>query len=178
MPILQLALSSDTLGEKDIYDLGQNFIRPSLSSVPGSAIPSPYGGRVRQIQLDVDPQALSAHGLSAADLSNALANQNQIIPAGTIKVGQFEYNVKLNNSPELVDELNRPAGQAGRRQHRLHARRGACARWRAAPAQHGAHGRPPRRADDGAQERFASTLDIVDGVKSILPRLKQTLPQT
>src|SRR6201993_4319599 len=106
VPILQLGLSSPSLAEKDIFDLGQNFIRPALASVQGAAIPSPYGGRERQIQLDVDPQALSAHGLSAADLSNALANQNQIIPAGTIKVGAFEYNVKLNNSPDLVDELN------------------------------------------------------------------------
>src|SRR4029078_5358326 len=106
VPILQLALSSETLGEKDIYALGQNFIRPSLASGQGAAIPSPYGGRERQIQLDVDPVALRAHGLSAADLSNALANQNQIIPAGTVKIGTFEYNVKLNNSPDLAEELN------------------------------------------------------------------------
>src|ERR1700759_2686551 len=106
VPILQLGLSSPDLAEKDIFDLGQNFIRPSLASVAGAAIPSPYGGRERQIQIDVDPQALQANSLSAEDLENALAAQNQIIPAGTIKVGTFEHNVKLNNSPSLLDELN------------------------------------------------------------------------
>ena len=106
VPILQLALSSPTLAEKEIFDLGQNFIRPSLASVQGAAIPTPYGGKERQIQIDLDPQALQADGLSAEDVDNALAAQNQIIPAGTIKVGQFEYNVKLNNSPSVVDELN------------------------------------------------------------------------
>src|ERR1700761_2958599 len=103
VPILQLSLSSDTLAEKDIFDLGQNFIRPSLASVQGAALPSPYGGKVRQIQLDLDPQKLQANNLSAQDVGNALAAQNQIIPAGTIKVGQFEYNVALNNSPSIVN---------------------------------------------------------------------------
>lgn len=177
VPILQLALSSDTLGEKDIYDLGQNFIRPSLASVQGAAIPSPYGGRERQIQLDVDPQALSAHGLAAADLSNALANQNQIIPAGTIKIGGFEYNVKLNNSPELADQLNNlPVKQVN----------GATIYMR--DVAHVRDGAPPQRnvvRMDGHRAVLmsvlksgeASTLDIVDDVKSILPRLKETLPK-
>src|SRR5580704_14710743 len=106
VPILELGLSSPALTEQDIYDLGQNFIRPSLASVPGSAIPSPYGGKERQIQIDLDPQKLEANHLSGEDLENALAAQNQIIPAGTIKVGDFEYNVKLNNSP-AVEELNK-----------------------------------------------------------------------
>src|SRR5665213_3616902 len=178
VPILQLALSSGTLGEKDIYDLGQNFIRPSLASVQGAAIPSPYGGRERQIQIDLDPQALSAHGLSAADLGNALANQDLIIPAGTIKVGDFEYNVKLNNSPELVDELNNlPVKQVN----------GATIYMR--DVAHVRDGAPPQRnlvRMDGhravlmtvLKSGSASTLDIVDSVKSILPRLKQTLPSS
>src|SRR6201986_2786628 len=101
VPILQLGLSSPSLDEKEIYDLGQNFIRPALASVPGTAIPSPYGGRERQIQIDLDPAALHANYLSAQDVGNALANQNQAIPAGTIKVGQFEYNIRLNNSPSV-----------------------------------------------------------------------------
>src|SRR5579872_5129911 len=79
VPILHLALSSPALAEKDIFDLGQNFIRPALASLPGAAIPSPYGGRERQIQIDVDPQALQANHLSAQDLETALAAQNQII---------------------------------------------------------------------------------------------------
>ncbi len=102
VPILQLGLSSPSMAEKDIFDLGQNFIRPALASVEGAAVTSPYGGRVRQIQLDLDPQKLQANNLSAQDLGNALAAQNQIIPAGTIKVGQFEYNVSLNNSPSVI----------------------------------------------------------------------------
>ena len=74
--------------------------------MPGTAIPSPYGGKERQIQIDLDPQALQSKGLSAEDVANALSAQNQIIPAGTAKIGQFEYDVKLNNSPSAVDELN------------------------------------------------------------------------
>ncbi|HEU0095770.1 MAG TPA: efflux RND transporter permease subunit, partial [Rhizomicrobium sp.] len=177
VPILQLALSSGSLGEKDIYDLGQNFIRPSLASVQGAAIPSPYGGRERQIQIDLDPQALSAHGLSAADLGDALTNQNQIIPAGTIKVGQFEYNVKLNNSPALADDLNNlPIKQVG----------GATVYIR--DVAHVRDGAPPQRnvvRMNGhravlmtvLKSGSASTLDIVDSVKSILPRLRETLPK-
>src|SRR5580698_6517127 len=106
VPILQLALSSPDLPEQKLFDLGQNFIRPSLATVEGSAIPSPYGGKERQIQIDLDPQALQAKGLSAEDVENAIAAQNQIIPAGTTKIGQFEYNVKLNDSPVTVAELN------------------------------------------------------------------------
>src|ERR1700754_5047339 len=86
VPILQLGLSSPSLGEKDIFDLGQNFIRPALASVQGAAVASPYGGGGRQIQPDPDPQKLQANNLSAQDVGNALAAQNQIIPAGTIKV--------------------------------------------------------------------------------------------
>jgi multidrug efflux pump subunit AcrB len=106
VPILQLALSSRTLSEQTIFDLGQNGIRPALASVEGAAVPSPYGGKVRQIQIDLDPAAMQARGLSATDVGNALAQQNQIVPAGTAKIGQYEYNVRLNNSPEAIDQLN------------------------------------------------------------------------
>ena len=108
VPILQLGLSSPLLAEKDIFDLGQNFIRPALASVGrGAAVPLALWrqGTPNPESISIR-QALQAHHLSAEDLENALAAQNQIIPAGTIKVGQFEYNVQLNNSPALVDELN------------------------------------------------------------------------
>src|SRR6201996_5690974 len=176
VPILQLGLSSDSLGEKDIFDLGQNFIRPALASVQGAAVTSPYGGRVRQIQLDLDPQKLQANNLSAQDVGNALAAQNQIIPAGTIKVGQFEYNVSLNNSPSIVNELNKlPVKQVN----------GATIYM--GDVAHVHDGAPPQRNEvrmDGRRAVLmtvlksgsASTLNIVDGVKNILPRLKQTLP--
>jgi multidrug efflux pump subunit AcrB len=106
VPILQLALSSPSLGEQKLFDLGQNFIRPALATVQGAAIPSPYGGKVRQVQIDLNPVALQSKGLSAQDVENAIAAQNQIIPAGTTKIGQFEYNVALNNSPQNIGELN------------------------------------------------------------------------
>jgi multidrug efflux pump subunit AcrB len=176
VPILQLGLSSPSLGEGEVNDLGQNFIRPALASVPGTAVPSPYGGRERQIQIDLNPEALHAYNLSAQDISNALANQDQIIPAGTVKVGQFEYNVRLNNSPSVVDELNHlPVKQAD----------GATIYM--SDVAHVRDGAPPQRNEvrmDGRRAVLmtvlksgsASTLDIVDGVKAILPRLKQTLP--
>ncbi len=176
VPILQLGLSSPSLGEGEVNDLGQNFIRPALASVPGTAVPSPYGGRERQIQIDLNPEALHAYNLSAQDVSNALANQDQIIPAGTVKVGQFEYNVRLNNSPSVVDELNHlPVKQAD----------GATIYM--SDVAHVRDGAPPQRNEvrmDGRRAVLmtvlksgsASTLDIVDGVKAILPRLKQTLP--
>jgi len=178
VPILQLGLSSPTLPEKDIFDLGQNFIRPSLASVPGAAIPSPYGGRERQIQIDLDPQALQAHNLSAEDLENALAAQDLIIPAGTIKVGAFEYNVRLNNSPSVIDQLNKlPIKQVN----------GATIYM--GDVAHVHDGAPPQRNEvrmDGRRAVLmtvlksgsASTLDIVDDVKAILPRLKETLPKS
>ncbi len=176
VPILQLGLSSSSLAEKDIFDLGQNFIRPSLASVEGAGVTSPYGGRVRQIQIDLDPQKLQANNLSAQDVSNALAAQNQIIPAGTIKLGQFEYNVSLNNSPSIVNELNElPVKQAG----------GATVYMR--DVAYVRDGSPPQTnivRMDGRRGVLmtilksgeTSTLDIVDDVKALLPRLKQTLP--
>src|SRR6202012_1077756 len=90
VPILQLGLSSPSLAEKDIFDLGQNFIRPALASVPGSAIPSPYGGKEPKIKIDRDPKRLAANNLAGEDLKNARAAKTQIIPAGTIKVGTYE----------------------------------------------------------------------------------------
>jgi multidrug efflux pump subunit AcrB len=176
VPILQLGLSSPSLAEKDIFDLGQNFIRPALASVEGAGVTSPYGGRVRQIQIDLDPQRLQADNLSAQDVGNALAAQNQIIPAGTIKVGQFEYNVSLNNSPSVINELNDlPIKQAGNATIYMrdvaHVRDGA-------PPQTNIVRMDGRRAVlmTILKSGETSTLDIVDDVKELLPRLKQTLP--
>jgi multidrug efflux pump subunit AcrB len=176
VPILQLALSSPDLPEQKLFDLGQNFIRPSLATVEGSAIPSPYGGKERQIQIDLDPQALQAKGLSAEDVESAVAAQNQIIPAGTTKIGQFEYNVKLNDSPVTVDELNDLP---------IKTVKGATIYIR--DVAHVRDGFPPQRNVVRMNGRravlmtvlksgSASTLDIIDGVKSLLPRLKETLP--
>ncbi len=106
VPILQLGLSSDSLSEQQLYDYGQNFIRTQLATVQGASIPLPYGGKTRQVMVDIDPQALYAKQLSATDVSNALNLQNLILPAGTVKVGKREYLVKVNSSPEFVDALN------------------------------------------------------------------------
>jgi CzcA family heavy metal efflux pump len=105
VPIIQLALSGEGLTEQNLGDLGLNIIRPQLTSVAGAAIPFPFGGKTRQVQIDIDPPALQARGLSAQDVANALAAQNLITPVGTQKIGEYEYTVQLNNSPSNVDEL-------------------------------------------------------------------------
>ena len=105
VPILQLALSGKGLSEQNLGDLGLNILRPQLVSVAGAAIPYPYGGKTRQVQIDVDPAALQARGLSAQDVANALAAQNLIVPVGTQKVGTFEYTLQLNNAPSDINAL-------------------------------------------------------------------------
>ncbi len=176
VPILQLALSSKDLSEQKIFDLGQNFIRPALASVKGAAIPSPYGGRVRQIQIDLDPVALRAHRLSATDVGAALAAQNQIVPAGTTKIGRFEYNVRLNNSPAVIDNLNDLP---------IKTVDGSTVFMRDVAHVH--DGSPPQLnvvRVDGVRAVLmtilksgsASTVAIVDEAKALLPRLKETLP--
>lgn len=100
VPILQLGLSSPTLTETDLFDLGQNFVRTQLATVQGASIPLPYGGKSPQVMVDLDPSKLFAKQLSPSDVSQALSSQNLILPAGTIKVGKREYFVRLNNSPE------------------------------------------------------------------------------
>lgn len=106
VPIIQLALSSQTINEQGLFDQANNFVRTQLAGVAGASIPYPYGGRQRQIQFDLDQRLLRERGVSANDVVNAVAGQNLIIPAGTEKVGQFEYNVKLNGSPRAVDDYN------------------------------------------------------------------------
>src|SRR6202790_198168 len=106
VPILQLALSSDSLSEAQIYDTGNTLLRTQLATVAGASIPFPYGGKQRQVQVDLDPQALRANGLSPNDVVNAIGQQNLILPAGTQKMGELEYFIKLNASPTQIDDLN------------------------------------------------------------------------
>jgi len=106
VPIVQLALSGVGLTEQQMFDLGQNQVRAQLTDVAGAAVPYPSGGSQRQIQIDIDPQALQANGLSAQDISAAIAAQNQINPAGFAKIGAYQYSVKLNNAPSSVQALN------------------------------------------------------------------------
>jgi len=105
VPVLQVALSGEGLTEQNLADIGINQLRTPLVTVPGAAIPYPYGGKQRQVQIDLDPSALQSRGLSGQDVSNALAAQNLITPVGTQKIGNFEYNIQLNNSPLRMEEL-------------------------------------------------------------------------
>src|SRR5712672_2453717 len=106
VPILQLALSSDQLSETTLFDDALNFIRPQLASVAGVAFPAPFGGKVRQVQADLNQQALHTYGISANDIANALSLQSLITPVGTQKIGTFEYTVNLNDSPSAIAAFN------------------------------------------------------------------------
>jgi len=106
VPVLQLGLSGSGLTEQQLYDFGQNFIRTQLATVEGVSIPSPYGGKQRQIQVDIDTQKLQAHGLSASDVVNAIGAQNVILPAGEVKMGHVDYQVETNSAPQSIAELN------------------------------------------------------------------------
>src|ERR1017187_8215318 len=105
VPIIQVALSGEGLTEQNLADIGINQLRTPLVTVPGAAIPYPFGGKQRQVQIDLNSQALQSRGLSGQDVSNALAAQNLITPVGTQKIGAFEYNIQLNNSPLKMEEL-------------------------------------------------------------------------
>ncbi|MGF6602659.1 multidrug efflux pump subunit AcrB [Paraburkholderia sp. GAS448] len=106
VPVLQLGLSSDTLPEQTLYDLGNSFIRTQLATVQGAAVPLPYGGKIRQIMVELDPRALQAKGLAPIDVVNAVNAQNLILPGGTAKIGSREYNVEMNGSTQTVAALN------------------------------------------------------------------------
>ena len=176
VPILQLALSSPTLSEQQLNDLGLNFIRPQLTAVPGTAIPYPYGGKQRQVQVDLNTAALQANGLSPLDVVNAISAQNLILPAGTAKIGAFEYNVDMNGSPTTIKELNDlPIKTVGT--STIYIRDVAFVR----------DGFPPQTnivRVDGRRSTLmtiqkignASTLDIIGSIKQLLPRVLNTLP--
>src|SRR5690242_10238234 len=107
VPVLLASLSSDQLPEEQLNDLGNNFIRTQLVTIQGASVPVPYGGKLRVVNVDIDPDALYARGLSPQDVSNAIFSQNVILPAGTAKIGTREYDVATNSSPEVLDDLNR-----------------------------------------------------------------------
>src|SRR6202012_2066729 len=106
MPIIQLSLSSNSLPDTKLNDLGQNITRPALAVVHGAEVPSPYGGKPRVIMADLDSQALQARSLSAADVSAALQRQNVILPSGDVKIGDKDYALAMNNSPNLIETIN------------------------------------------------------------------------
>src|SRR3954453_23638240 len=106
VPVVQIAVSSDTLTEQQIFDYCANFMIQQLGTVQGARVPQPWGGKQRQVMVDLDLEALYGLGLSPNDVSTALSNQNLIIPAGTAKIGANEYNVRLNSSPDLIAAFN------------------------------------------------------------------------
>ncbi len=176
VPILQMALSGPTLSEQQLNDLGLNFIRPQLTSVPGTAVPYPYGGKQRQVQVDLNTAALQSKGLSPLDVVNAISAQNLILPSGTAKIGKFEYNVDMNGSPTTIAGLNNlPIKAAG--STTIYIRDVANVR----------DGFPPQTnivRVDGRRSTLmtiqkignASTLDIITAIKKLLPSVKTTLP--
>src|ERR1700722_14695388 len=176
VPIVQLGLSGQGMTEEELYDLGLSFIRPRLANVEGASIPLPYGGKVRQVQVDVDPNLLYAKHLSATDVSTAFNQQNLILPSGTARIGDREFVVKMNSSPPVVSALNdlpiRAAGGAV-----VLVKDVAQVRLGYAPQENIVR-------EDGKRSALltvlkngeTSTLDIVKHVKAMLPIVKAGLP--
>ena len=176
VPILQLGLSGQGLNEEDLYDLGLSFIRPRLATVKGASIPLPDGGKVRQIMVDTDPNAMYARHVSASDISVALNQQNLIIPAGTARMGDREYIVKTNSSPTLVSAFNDLP---------IRASNGSIVFMKdVAQVRNGYAVQTNVVRQDGKRSALltilkngqTSTLDIVKGVKAALPQVKAGLP--
>jgi multidrug efflux pump subunit AcrB len=177
VPIIQLALSSNKLTEAQLFDFGNQTIRAQVATIYGAAVPYPFGGATRQVQIDLKPDALRAQGLTANDVNNAIANQNLIVPAGTQKIGDTEYNVRLNSSPLKVDQINDLPirGRVG----------GNVTYIRDVAFVHDGH--PPqtnivrvngRRAVLMSIQKTgaASTLNIVNEIQARLPRVREVLP--
>src|ERR1700729_3603056 len=176
VPILQLALSSNAMSQAQIFDAGQNFIRPQLATVAGTAVPSPYGGKVLQVQVDLNQDKLQAYGLSSQDVVEAIARQNVITPVGTEKVGQFEYVVALNDAPSQISELNDlPIRTVDGVPVYIHD---------VAYVHEGSRPQTNMVRVNGSNAVLmtilktgsASTLDVIAGIKALLPKLRQSLP--
>jgi multidrug efflux pump subunit AcrB len=176
VPILQLAMSGKGLNEQQLFDTAQTTVRPALISVAGAAIPFPYGGKQRQVQIDIDPVQLQAKGLSATDVQNALAAQQQILPSGQAKIGAMQYNIKLNNAAESIDELNNlPVKTVNG--GTIYLRDVGHVRDGAPPQTNIVHVDGQRSVlSTVLKNGSASTLTVVEGIKSRLPALKEVLP--
>jgi CzcA family heavy metal efflux pump len=176
VPILQLALSGKKMPQMELFDLGQNFIRPQLATVAGAAVPTPYGGKILQAQVDLDQQAMQAHNVSADDIVNAISAQNLVLPAGDAKIGKFDWNVALNASPVLLEQINDlPVKKVNGTVIFLH------------DVAYVHEGSPPQTnlvRVNGSRAVLmtilkagaASTLSVIDGIKSLLPRVQESLP--
>ena len=176
VPILQLGLSGQGLSEQQLGDIAINFLRTGLVTVPGVAIPYPYGGKQRQVQVDLDTAALQSKGLSPLDVVNAISVQNLILPAGTSKIGPFEYQVDMNGSPQTVAELNDlPIKALGG--STIYVRDVANVRDGFPPQTNIVRVDGKRSALMSIQKNgSASTLDIISGIKALLPQILASLP--
>src|SRR5882757_3572125 len=176
VPILQLGLSGKGMSEQQLNDLGVNFIRPQLANVQGAAIPLPYGGKVRQVMVDIDSQELMAKGLSPVDVVNAVNAQNVILPSGTAKIGKVEYNVGLNGTPVTVQQLNnlpvKTVNNGTIFVHDVAHVRDGYAVQQNIVRQDGQRGALLTVEKAGS----ASTLAIVSGIRAALPAIEATLP--
>ena len=176
VPILQLGISGQGLSEQQLNDLGQNFLRPQLVTVPGAVIPYLYGGKQRQVMIDLNEGLMQSKGLAPQDVLNAVQQENLIAPSGTAKMGPFEYDVRLNTSPKTVPELNDlPVKVVGK--STIYLRDVANIRDGFAPQtnivrQDGHRGALVTILKAGN----ASTIDVVKGIRGLLPRVAQTLP--
>jgi CzcA family heavy metal efflux pump len=176
VPILQLGISGQGLSEQQLNDLSQNFLRPQLVTVPGSVIPYSYGGKQRQIMIDLNEALTQSKGLAPQDILNAVQQQNLIAPSGTAKIGSFEYDVRANFSPRTVPELDQlPVKVVG--DSTIYLRDVANVRDGFAPQtnvvrQDGHRGALVSILKAGN----ASTIDVVKGIRDLLPRVAQTLP--
>jgi len=176
VPILQLGVSSKSLSEQELYDYGNAFLRVQLATVQGASVPLPYGGKPRQIMVDLNTDSLLANGLSATDVINAVNAQNLILPAGTVKIGAREYNVRLNSSPEEVDALNdlpikHVNGATIYLRDVAHVRDGFAVQTNVVRQNQ-------RRSSllTVLKNGAVSTLQIVDRMKAALPKVLATLP--
>jgi multidrug efflux pump subunit AcrB len=176
VPILQLGLSGKGLSEQQLNDLGVNFVRTQLVTVPGAVIPYPFGGKQRQAMIYLRPDLLLSKGLSPVDVLNAVTNQNLVLPSGTAKIGAFEYDARLNGAPRTIDELNDlPIKVVGN--STIYLRDVATASDGFTPQtnivrQDGQRGVMISILKAGT----ASTIDVVNGIRNLLPRVLQTLP--
>jgi multidrug efflux pump subunit AcrB len=176
VPVLQLGLSGKGLSEQQLNDLGQNFLRTQLVTVPGAVVPYPYGGKPRQVMINLVPRQMQAKGVSPIDVLNAVTNQNLVLPSGTVKIGEFEYDTSVNSSPRTVEELNdlpiKVVGNAT-----IYLKDVATVSDGYAPQtnivrQDGRRGVLLTVLKAGT----ASTIDVVNGIRNVLTRAAQTLP--
>ncbi len=177
VPVMQLALSGQGLSEQQLNDYGLNFIRTQLITIPGAAVPYPYGGKQRQVQVDLNPEALQSKGLSALDVINAIAAQNLILPTGTSKMGGKEYNVDIPNAaPQTIADLNRiPIKTVG--DSTIYMKDVAWVRDGFPPQTNIVRVNGQRSVLLTIQKAGdASTLNVISGIKSILPRIAATVP--